>query len=103
MSSSTLPLLSPPFPQLLKWKSVKEDQAAIEKARRELGPNADPRLVLYRASQIKASTIHVHDWRGIDNGRVCASCGKVEEEPKDVAAAWYVLQATLAQKEANRG
>lgn len=24
---------------------------------------------------------HVHDWRGIDTGRVCHGCGKVENEP----------------------
>jgi hypothetical protein len=70
MSSSTLPVLFP-------WTSVKEDQATIEQARREFGPNADPRKILARAMRIKE--------RGKD---------------KKSAAAWYTLQAELAQKAA---
>ena len=42
------------FPQFPKWpKSVEEDQAAIEQARRELGPDADPKQILTRAQDIK--------------------------------------------------
>ena len=66
---STLSVLSSPdFSQVLRqaidravsrnfdqiWpKSIEEDQAAITQARRELGPNADPRQILSRARQIK--------------------------------------------------
>jgi hypothetical protein len=69
MAHSTLAVLSSPdFSQVLRqaidravsrnfdqiWpKSIEEDQAAIEQARAELGPNADPRLILSRASEIK--------------------------------------------------
>ena len=45
---SNLPEFSPRDSQ-----SIQADQAAIEQARHELGPNADPRLILSRASQIK--------------------------------------------------
>lgn len=48
MSHSNLPEFSPP-----QKKAIQQDQAAVEQARRELGPNADPRLILSRASQIK--------------------------------------------------
>lgn len=66
MAHSTLAVLSSPdFPQAPEdniehtrrrpaWpNSIRTDQAAIEQARRELGPDADPQVVLARAQQIK--------------------------------------------------
>jgi len=54
MSGSNLAVLAHRnFSQFPKWpKSVKEDQAAIEQARRELGPDADAKQILARAQQI---------------------------------------------------
>ena len=82
MAQSTLAVLSPhDFPQVLA------DQAALDAAKLELGISDGDRLstpqvraYLQRALQIKQE--HVHNWRGIDNGRVCAGCGKVEEEAR---------------------
>lgn len=60
MSHSILSVVSPPdFPQRLRnaidraFSSVERDRAAIDQARRELGPNADPKKVLARAQEIK--------------------------------------------------
>ena len=78
MSGSNLAVLARRnFPQFPKWpKSVKEDQAAIEQARRELGPDADAKQILARAQEIKE--------RG--------------KEKQAITAAWYLLQAALAKR-----
>lgn len=52
---------SPRFPQPVAWPdSILKDQAAIEQARRELGPDADFRQILDRAMAIKAEVERGH-------------------------------------------
>lgn len=60
MAGPTLSVLAcSDFPQRLRnaidraFSSVERDRAAIDQARRELGPNADPKKVLARAQEIK--------------------------------------------------
>ena len=43
---------SPKWPKSIK-QSISDDQAAIEQARRELGPDADAKKILSRAQEIK--------------------------------------------------
>ena len=82
MSGSNLAVLAHRnFSQFPKWpKSVKEDQAAIEQARRELGPDADAKQILARAQKIKE--------RG--------------KQKQAITAAWYTRQSALAEKAANQ-
>src|ERR1700728_375970 len=90
MSGSNLAVLAHRnFP---KWpKSVKEDQAAIEQARRELGPDADAKQILARAQKIKE--------RGKQKQAITAAWYQVQAALANPAA-WYTLQAALAEKTA---
>jgi hypothetical protein len=38
-----------------------------------------PHVFTQAIDRFVAHVMHEHDWRGIDTGRMCASCGKVEE------------------------
>lgn len=81
MSGSNLAVLAHRnFSQFPKWpKSVKEDQAAIEQARRELGPDADAKQILARAQQITKR-------------------GQTKKQAASPTVAWYELQAALAKR-----
>jgi GNAT superfamily N-acetyltransferase len=66
------------------WGNAKERvvyDPATKTWEHQVGGKADQSGVLEELeSKLSAPAPHVHDWRGIDTGRMCATCGETEKQ-----------------------